>query len=218
MKYQLLVSIILVMSLNINAQNDSIPAETSSQNHRYQDIFSKGSVKFGTGVFIPQGNLQNYFGSAPLFEINGSLPFSRGRSIDLALQVIVPDQRDDFVYLRTIDTIQAKSKAMVNFFLRFKKELYRSDKSHLNLGLGLGVSSITTDARNPFYDGDEGDNKYELVTAFLGLPGIEWTHSFSSNAEFSFALEVQYSPYKIEGALREDIGSVALIPKVLYKF
>ena len=65
---------------------------------------------------------------------------------------------------------------------------------------------ITTDARNPFYSGQEGENKYETVTAILFAPGFEYKHKFNEDAQF------------IVGAVRENIGGLALVPKIAYIF
>ena len=100
------------------------------------------------------------------------------------------------------------------------KALIRTNKSKISIGLGIGISSITTDARNPFFEGEKDQKKYELISSLLVMPnGIQWHHAFSENTQLTFAIEdLQYSPYKVEGALREDIGSMALIPKILYRF
>ncbi len=219
MKNYILIAFTFLVSFQGFCQNDSIDVKNSREYYNaFDDYFKTVSIQFGAGLFVPQGQLQNYFGTAPLFELNANFPLKKGRSIDGVLQLVIPNQQDDFAYLRTIDTVQAKSTLMFNAFLRLKKHIHHSQDSKVNLGLGIGASTISTNARNPFYDGKDDENKYELITAFLLMPGVEWSHKFSKNNELIFSFEVQYSPYKIEGALREDIGGVALIPKLSYRF
>ncbi|WP_299338489.1 hypothetical protein [uncultured Psychroserpens sp.] len=219
MKTRVILLIMYCIVFVLPAQNDTIKVTSSKQYYDSVDAYVKTiTVNFGTGVFIPQGKLQRYFGNAPLFELNANFPLKKGKSIDGVFQFVIPNQQDDFLYLRTIDTVQAKSTLMFNLFLRFKKSMYNSQKSKVDFGLGIGASTITTDARNPFYSGEDDENKYELITAFLLMPGVELKHKFSEHTEFTFSFDLQYSPYKIEGALREDIGTLALIPKISYRF
>ncbi len=136
----------------------------------------------------------------------------------MAVQFVIPNQKEGFTYITSLDTISAKATFMFNPMLRFKKNLLNSHKSQLNLGLGLGVSILRTNARNPFYEGKDDDKKYEMITSFLASPGIEYTHQFNNKERLTFGFNLQYSPYKVEGALREDIGSVFYVPKIAYKF
>lgn len=216
MKTFKLTLLILVLFQSTYSQNDS--TRVRQRVDRYEDYFKSVSVDFGAGVFLPQGNLKDYFGIAPMFELKVNFPIDETKAIDGVFQFIVPNQQDDFVFLRTIDTVQAKSTFMFNALARFKKRVHYTEKSQVNIGLGIGVSTVLTNARNPFYSGREDENKYEYISALLLMPGIEWEHEFSGNSLFTFGFDVQYSPYKIEGALREDIGTFALIPKVSYRF
>ena len=184
----------------------------------FTGFFEKVTVNGGAGLFIAQGRLNAYFGLAPVIEIDVNFPIKEKTSIDLGFQFVIPNQKESFTYIRTIDTLQVKSQYMFNFFARYKKRIKQNSKSNININIGLGVSTIATDARNPFFEGEKDQKKYEMVGSLLLLPGLEYKYKFSKNAEFIFGLDLQYSPYKIEGALRENIGAVALIPKILYKF
>lgn len=219
MKSQFIIYLMLLMCLKSFSQKDSVSVKSSYEYYdAYADYMKKITFKFGAGLFVPQGNLKDYIGNAPVFEVNANFPIKSDRSIDAVLQFIVPNQQDDFLFIRTIDTIQAKSTFMFNMFARFNKRLIKTNKSSVTLGLGIGISSITTDARNPFFEGDKDQKKYEFISSLLVMPGIQWHHRFSENTQFTFGLDLQYSPYKVEGALREDIGSMAIIPKIIYKF
>ncbi|QHI36334.1 hypothetical protein IMCC3317_16960 [Kordia antarctica] len=209
MKHVISILVTVFLSLSFaTAQNDS----------SIFDSFDNATFAIGGGIFMPQGQLSNYFGTAPFLEISGNFPLRRKRAISLTLQVVVPNQKDDFLYRRTIDTIQAKSTMMLNFTVNFKKSLHTTAKGNLELKLGLGVSAITTDARNPFYSGDEGEEKYETVSAVLFSPGLEYQYKFSEGNKFVIGVSVNYAPYKVEGAVRENIGGLALVPKISYVF
>ncbi len=198
----------LVCSSFLKAQNDS-----SAFNP-----FDNATFAIGGGIFMPQGKLANYFGTAPFLELSANFPLRRKRAIGLTLQVVIPNQKDDFLYRRTIDTIQVKSTMMLNFTVDFKKSLHASTKGNLELKLGLGVSAITTDARNPFYSGEEGEEKYETISSVLFSPGLQYQHEFNENSKFIIGISVNYAPYKVEGAVREDIGGLAFVPKIAYVF
>ena len=62
----------------------------------------------------------------PVLEVNANFPIKSGKSIDAVLQFIVPNQQDDFLFIRTIDTIQAKSTFMFNAFARFNKSINKN--------------------------------------------------------------------------------------------
>jgi len=185
----------------------------------YQNYIKEISFKLGVGVLIPKEGIKEYFGTSPMVDLTVNFPIKNRKSLDLILQFAIPNQKDEFTYLRTIDTIQAKSTFMVNGFLKFKKDIIKTDYTVINIGLGVGFSHVNTNARNPFYQGKtEDEEKYESITAFLATPGIELVKTFKNNDELTFGFSLQYSPYKIEGAVRENIGGLFYVPKLAYKF
>jgi hypothetical protein len=208
MKFLCSIVLFVFAMSTIQSQNDS-----SAFNP-----FDNATFAIGGGVFMPQGKLSTYFGTAPFLEVSGNFPLRKKRAIGLTLQVVIPNQKDDFLYRRTIDTIQVKSTMMLNFTVDFKKSLHTSTKGNLELKLGLGVSGITTDARNPFYSGEDGEEKYEIVSSVLFSPGLEYQYEFNEDSKFIIGVSVNYAPYKVEGAVREDIGGLAFVPKIAYVF
>ncbi|EDP94241.1 hypothetical protein U8527_07420 [Kordia algicida OT-1] len=208
MKQLISLLIITLTIIGMKAQNNSDGF----------DPFNNATVSIGGGVFMPQGNLSTYFGTAPFFEISGNFPLKRKKAIGATLQIVIPNQKDDFLYRRTIDTIQVKSTMMVNFTLDFKKTIRSFTKGNVDLKLGIGASGITTDARNPFYSGEEGESKYEIVGAILFSPGLEYKHEFNEDTKFIIGVSMHYAPYKVEGAVRENIGGLAFVPKITYVF
>ena len=152
-------------------------------------------------------------------ELSLDFPVTEKKSLELALQFVIPDQRNEFEYARIEDTVQIKSTFLFNPMLRFKKNFSQSDSKKILLGIGLGASVITTNARNTdFFDDSDDRKKYEVVNAFLISPSLDYVKMFKNNNEFTFSLGLNYSPYKIEGALQEDIGSIAITPRILYSF
>lgn len=210
-KITLLILICFLGMQVVHSQDDSNDA------YNY-DPLEEFSFSLGGGVFMPLGDLSQYFGTAPFFDASVDYNLKRKKSVGLSLQFVIPNQKDDFLYRRTIDTIQVKSTMMFNVMVNFKKSLATSDKGQFDIKLGIGGSMITTDARNPFYSGQEGENKYETVSAILFAPGLEYKHSFNEDAQFIVGVSMHYAPYKVEGAVRENIGGLALVPKIAYIF
>lgn len=203
-----------------NSQNDTIYVNNSNQyNNVNQGYFKRITFKIGGGVLLPQGDLKDYFDISPLLELSLDFPVTETKSLELALQFVIPDQKEAFKYVRAIDTIQVKTSFVFNPMLRFKKNLSTSETSQLHLGLGVGASIIKTDARNPFYTGDNNnDKKYELVTALLVSPSLDYVKTFRNNEQLTFSFGMNYSPYKVEGSLQENIGSIGLTPRIMYSF
>ncbi|CAM1372152.1 hypothetical protein [Tenacibaculum xiamenense] len=183
-----------------------------------REFYRSPSIKGGTGIFIPQGKLTKYFGVSPYFEITVDIPFFNRDILGISVQCAVPRQKDNFTYIRTIDTIKTRSTFMLNLVANLKKRVIETSKKRLDLNFGIGVSGIQTDARNPDFSGEKSQNKYEMVSSLLINPSIEFTKKMKSSNELTFAFGLQYSPYKIEGAIQEDIGGLALIPKLIYLF
>jgi hypothetical protein len=196
------------------AKKDSILKDNTTP----LNYFDKISFSLGSGLFIPQGELKTYFGAAPVIEFNLNFPIKKNKSIDFVGQIIIPNQVEDFTYIRNIDTIQVKSTMMVNLFVKFKKTLKSFRNSTLKAYVGVGLSSITTNARNPFYSGGERESKYESVSTLLLAPGINYIFNMKSNTKLTIGINYQYAPYKVEGALRQDIGSSGIVPKLLFTF
>ncbi|WP_397363696.1 hypothetical protein [Olleya sp. R77988] len=220
MKKLILITAMLSLMSNAFAQKDTLYTHNSQEYFDAQkDYFQRITFKIGGGVLVPQGNLSNYFGVSPLMELSLDFPVTQKKSLELALQFAIPDQTEPFKYARTTDTIQAKASFMFNPMLRFKKNLSESSTSQIHIGLGLGVSIIKTDARNPFYTGSDADNeKYEVITSFLASPSIDYVFKFKNSEELTIGLGLNYSPYKVEGSLQENIGSISLTPKIMYSF
>lgn len=217
-----LILFLLMLSF-IKISNAQIETKSYANNETYyitsKEYFKRVTFKIGGGVLLPQGKLNDYFGVSPLIELSVDFPVTKKKSLEFALQFIVPSQKDSFKYVRTIDTIQAKASFIINPMLRFKKNLTPARGSKLEIGLGLGGSMIKTNARNPFYTGsEENDEKYEVVAAFLVSPSLDYVKTFNSKEQFTFGFGVNYSPYKVEGALRENIGSISFTPKLMYSF
>ncbi|MEM6721608.1 MAG: hypothetical protein AAF611_19935 [Bacteroidota bacterium] len=210
-------NMLLILSLFISIQFVHSQEDDSVNATGYNPL-EEFSVNLGGGIFMPLGDLSQYFGAGPFFEVSTDFKLPQKKSIGLSLQFVIPNQKDDFLYRRTIDTIQVKSTMMFNVFASFKKTLASSDKSELDINVGIGASMITTDARNPFYSGQEGENKYETVSAILFAPGFEYRYDFNEDAQFIFGMSMHYAPYKLEGAVREDIGGLALVPRIAYIF
>jgi len=219
MKTQIITITILFLFVSKGlSQNDSIISSTA-YNDPYKAYFKTITFKIGGGLLLPQGQLKDYFGASPLVELSLDFPVTERKSLELALQFVVPNQNNAFEYARLTDTVQTKATFMFNPMLRFKTNLSRSTSNKLLLGIGLGASVLSTDARNTdFFDTSEDRSKYEIITAFLVSPSLDYVKTFKNNNEFTFSLALNYSPYKIEGALQEDIGSVALLPRILYSF
>ena len=220
MKNILFTLIVLLVIPFSQAQSDTIYVTNSNQYHDYyKSYFKRVTFKIGGGVLLPQGDLQDYFGVSPLVELSLDFPVTQKKSLQFALQFVIPDQQQSFMYTRSLDTIQAKASFMVNPMLRFNKNLSQTVNNQLHLSLGIGASIIKTDARNPFYTGNaQEEEKYEVVTALLLAPTLDYVKKFRNNEELTFSLGLNYTPYKIEGSLNQNIGSLSLTPKLLYSF
>ncbi|QTD38605.1 hypothetical protein JL193_04825 [Polaribacter batillariae] len=205
MKKIILFGLILIVSININSQENNLFEENPK-------------IKAGVGLFIPQGELTKYFGTSPYFEISSDFPFFKKDIFGIGLQFAVPTQKKEFTYRRTIDTLKAKSTFMANIVFYLKKNILEKSKTVINFRFGIGASGIQTNARNPFYTGKEDEDKYEMISSILMNPSLEFVKKLKNKTELTIALGAQYSPYKIEGAVKEDIGSFAITPKMLFTF
>ena len=209
--------VLLASTQLVKGQIDSLAMP--QQDHLYYEDPWTPEFSLGVGVFIPQGRLNQYIKPSPVINLELDFPTRRSKSLDIVIQLVIPNQGDDFLYRRTIDTLAAKSTFLANYYVRFNKNLLPETVSQkLELSLGLGASTIVTDARNPFYEGAEGQNKYENVTTILVAPGIKWEFEPYDDTLLSLGLDLNYMPYRIEGALEERIGSLALIPRLTYRF
>ena len=212
MKNLLTISLFFFVSLNLVAQNDSI-----SQVYNYNsinDYWKTVTFKIGGGVLMPQGELKTYFNTSPLVELSLDFPVTHSKSIELALQFIIPNQNSPFAYIRDAQTIEAEASFIVNPLIRFKKELGNPNASKFILGLGIGASVINS---NQNVNSSNEDDSYE-ITSFLIAPSIDYVKSFKNKEQLTLSFGINYSPYKIKAAIQESIGSIALTPRILYSF
>lgn len=219
MKTKFFILVMACITTGVYSQNDSLSVHSSKEYFMAEaEYLQKISFKIGAGVFLPQGQLANYMGSSPLFELSLNFPLKKTKTIEAAVQFVVPEQQQDFLFLSALDTIQAQGRFMINGALKFKKRVHASAKSEWHLGLGIGLSTLFTNARNSNNSGDSDNDKSESINALLLNPGLEWVYHFSDQAEFTFGLGLHYAPYKTAGVLSEDIGAFGLTPKIAYRF
>lgn len=199
----------LFISFTINAQEKS----TDTQKKFYSKVTA------GTGVFIPQGKLQHFLGISPYFEVHIGAPFLLFPNFGFGFQFAVPNQQQDFLYQSIFEENQnVKATYMANIVFNFRKRFAETQTSAFEFRLGIGASGLQTDLRNPRYTGKEDEKKYEMISTLVVNPNIEYIRKFKDKSALNFALALQYSPYKIEGAIQEDIGGFAIIPKILFTF
>lgn len=217
-------SVLLLVALSLfqllNAQMESLDKNKQETTNPFNEsYFKRINFKIGGGILIPQGNLKEYLKTSPLVELSLDFPVTNFKSIQLAFQFVVPSQNKSFNYVRAVDTIKTKATFMLNPMLRFKKRINKKEKSELIIGIGIGASIINTNARNPFYTGSkEDEEKYEVITSFLVSPTLDYVKTFKSKDQLTFGLSLNYSPYKIEGSVQDNIGSISLVPKIMYSF
>lgn len=201
--------IILIVSLLI--------AFFVSAQEQKNDIDTK--IKLGAGVFMPQGKLQNFLSNSPYFEIGLDFSMFERDNFGFALQVVIPTQQELFMYTSVQgQTENVKATYITNIVFNFRQQLVKTEKSVFELRLGVGGSGIHTDLRNPRYSGHKDENKYEMISAILINPSIEYIRKFSDTSTLNLAIGFHYAPYKVEGAVQQDIGGLALVPKIMYTF
>ncbi|MBV7269231.1 hypothetical protein [Winogradskyella luteola] len=215
MKNLITTCLFLLFCLNLVAQNDSIPQERGYNYHdSFNDYWRTVTFKIGGGVFMPLGELKKYFNTSPLVELSLDFPVTDNKSIELALQFVIPKQRIPFQYVRDNEDIEAEASLLINPLVRFKKVLGNPNSSKFILGLGIGASVISS---NQKVNSSNNEDTYE-ITSFLVAPSLDYVKSFKNNEQLTLSFGIHYSPYKIRGAIQEDIGSIALTPRILYSF
>lgn len=176
-------------------------------------------IKAGAGLFIPQGKLQNFFGVSPYFEASLDASLFNRDNFGISLQFAIPNQQKYFLYETIYNEVEnVKATYLVNIVFNFRKRFAETQKSAFEFRFGIGASGLQTDLRNPRYSGNKDENKYEMIGAFLFNPNIEYIKKFKDKTALNFALGLHYSPYKIEGAIQEDIGGLGIIPRITFTF
>ncbi|RZN82506.1 MAG: hypothetical protein EVB11_08450 [Winogradskyella sp.] len=213
MKKIIITTLLFIFSINIVAQNDSIVrARNYNYIDSYKDYWRTVTFKIGGGLYIPQGDLNNYFESSPLFEMSLDFPVTDNKSLELALQFILPKQKESFKYVNTVD--EAEAALIFNPMLRFKKDLSKNETSKFLIGLGVGASVIGLNQNI----GLTNEKEKTEITSFMIAPSLDYVKSFKNKEQLTFSLGLNYSPYKIKGILDEKIGGLAITPRLLYSF
>ncbi|SNS14889.1 hypothetical protein [Dokdonia pacifica] len=204
------------------AQSDSIPSKKTTKEYwDYEKEWQRPKFEIGLGVFLPQGKLTNFINPSPFVDINIYIPAKRNKSISIVVQFIRPSQNDQFVIQNqdNIDQVEAvSSDFIINSFLRFSQNLTaKNSVSKVELGVGVGISSMFVQTPFSFFN-DEGENANRGLVSFLVAPGLHWKFQPTENTHITIGADVQYSPYKLKGAIEQDLGGLAILPKVLYRF
>jgi hypothetical protein len=197
-------------------QDDTPPPQNSLDS--FGSAIEQARVTIGGGMFMPMGKLSRYYGPSPFFELAVDYEVRGQKAIGMTFQAIFPDQRNEFVLQQINDTIDAKSTLILNFTFDFKKTLKTYPNGKLEVKLGVGGSIVTTDARNPLFRRDNEESRYEHFGSILFTPAFEYRHRFSKHAQFVFGLGINFTPYRVDNAVEDDIGGFALMPKIAYIF
>lgn len=219
MKAEILVVLFVIKSFIVFGQ-----AELSQDNFgRYssslkeKDYWQQPSFKIGGAVLIPMGKLKEFTGVIPVVDLGVDVPLKNNKAIGLNIQYGVPEKTESFLYEEKNEVIETQIRSVFNVFVNFKKNLFEFENTHIDFGVGIGVSSFNTNVRNPDYDKENNNNKYESITALLFSPGIEFKQKVKKD-EFSISMNLQYSPYRASRGFVEDMGSFFMIPKIAYRF
>lgn len=215
----LLVSLCGYISI---AQSDSTVTKTLTLDYWDNDRhLRQPKFEIGGGFYIPQGTLARYIKPSPFINIDIYIPTLRNKSITAVFQFVIPTQGDPFVLQNpdVIDQLEAvRSNFIINTFLRFSQNLTSIDSNHkLELGLGVGISTMIVQTPFSFFNNDDQNAGRGLV-AFLAAPGLHWKCKPTENTDLTIGIDLQYSPYRLKGALEQDIGGLAYTPKILYRF
>jgi len=217
MKTLIYILLMLLTVQGLDAQEDEI-----QQPENYTGIWEEGmqpKFNFGAGLFIPQGNLSDFIGVSPLIDLELHIPAHRNHAFDIVVQFVIPNQTEDFLIQSNTGSVEASSSFLANYFLRLNKNLLPVEsKQRFEIGIGVGASTVVTNVRNPFFEGEDDREEYENITTILITPGFKWKFRPSQDTLLTLGLDLHYAPYRIEGALEENIGGLALIPRILYSF
>jgi hypothetical protein len=204
------------------AQSDSTATKTTTNEYwEYERVLHPAKFEIGGGLFIPQGKLATFIKPSPFIGVEIYIPTKRNKSITIVSQFVLPSQEDRFIIENpnAIDQIEAvRSSLIINTFLRFSQNLNSIDSaSKLELGLGVGISTMLVQTPFSFFN-DEGENANRGLVSFLIAPGLHWKFKPTKNSDLTIGADLQYSPYKLKGALEQDLGGLAISPKILYRF
>ncbi|MFT5890566.1 MAG: hypothetical protein ACI9Y7_000659 [Dokdonia sp.] len=204
------------------AQSDSTATKTVTNEYwEYERVLHPAKFEIGGGFFIPQGKLATFIKPSPFIGVEIYIPTKRNKSITAVFQFVLPSQEDQFIIQNpnTIDGVEAvSSDLIINTFLRFSQNLTPIDSpSKLELGLGVGISTMLVQTPFSFFN-DDDENASRGLVSFLIAPGLHWKFKPTKNSDLTIGADLQYSPYKLKGALEQDLGGLAISPKILYRF
>lgn len=216
---------ILIVPLFMVAQSDVPPSQDYRQRYDFRDDpqprvtnFNEDLpyVKLGVGVYLPLGKLDQYFAPSPMFEFNLEwMNAYETRAVELVVQFVVPQQEQVFEYNTLTDSFTASSNLMMNGFLRLSKVIDMGTGRDLKFGAGLGIASIFVDV-NEFEYAEALD--YDNTNAFLANAALGYNWYFKDQSIFTVGVDLHFSQFNLEGARSSDIGSLAVIPKIAYRF
>ncbi|WP_124979895.1 hypothetical protein [Nonlabens xiamenensis] len=221
MKYAVLL--FFMSCVSINAQTQDLSADTVVQDsittrpeHLYAEDLAWPYIKIGVGTWLPQGKMADFQETAFEFELSLEFPSeTKKRSFEFGIQFIPLNQQRNYTINTTDGPFGVRGTLMMNGFMRFKKYMFKSSKAHFEMGAGIGISSIFLDTVDVQ---DEDILEDENTNTILFIPGLAYLYEFEDESKLILGIDLQYSPYQLEGSPISEIGSMAVIPKVSYRF
>ncbi len=207
----------LVMCAQDNSVESGVSGYSSSSIYNDNNYWQKVSFKIGGGFLIPQGKLKALTGGIPVVDLGVDIPLKNRKTIGVNIQYGVPEKANNFPFQTNKGVVETQVKSVFNAMVNFKKGIFYVKNTHLDIGLGIGISNLNTTVRNPDYKKEEDASKYESIAAFLISPGLELKQRLK-NDELSLSLNFNYAPYRSSKRVVEDIGSLFLVPKITYRF
>lgn len=209
---------ILLLTLNLMpswSQYDSIRTVDTYVDD-FDELWQNISYRGGIGLFIPISN--QLFRVATFFEFNMNIPAGNDYSVELALQFGGWDRKNNFTYIKRLDTLKATSRIFFNGLIKFKKDIIFFKKSFISIGAGVGISTIlfVTNVIEPANEDNQAP--FKPMTSFLLSPELEYLFNVTNKTQISISFSLQYATYKLKAALENDIGKWYLLPKATYRF
>jgi hypothetical protein len=184
----------------------------------FDELWQNISYRGGMGLFIPASS--QHFRVATFFEFNMNIPAGNDNSVELALQFGGWDRKNNFTYIKRLDTLKATSRMFFNGLIKLKRDIIFFNKSFISIGAGAGISTIliSTEAIEPENENDEATLIFKGMNSFLLAPELEYVFNVSDETQFSISFSVHYATYKLKAALENDIGKWYYMPKITYRF
>jgi len=193
----------------LNARNYK---QNNSKNNAYRPYYNTYSYRtpnifnYSSGIFIPTGKLGNNLRPAPFIGIGIGGTLANKYYLALDMKAVILSEKD-LIDIKTNHDTTTTVNSLVSIGLNLTRWNKVGKQLFLNISLGAGYNSISTDLIKKLATSRKQDDTYYSINTADFNAGAELRHIFKKGWSLAAFTEWHYAPYNWDKKTFSTLGN-----------